>query len=93
MALSTVVQPSNQGTMAGILYPLLRVVDLAGDAPLPARSFSAHVLTRMTARLLVLPVKGVGWADWGHPRRVLTSLARRGSRPGWLDGVEAAFSA
>jgi mannose-1-phosphate guanylyltransferase len=28
-----VVQPENRGTAAGILYPLLRVADLAGDVP------------------------------------------------------------
>jgi mannose-1-phosphate guanylyltransferase len=29
-----VVQPSNRGTVAGLLYPLLRIKDLAGDVPL-----------------------------------------------------------
>jgi mannose-1-phosphate guanylyltransferase len=28
-----VVQPENRGTAAGILYPLLRIADLAGDVP------------------------------------------------------------
>ncbi|MCL6640647.1 MAG: hypothetical protein K6T92_04655 [Candidatus Rokubacteria bacterium] len=57
---------------------------------LPALSFSAHVLVRMVDRLLVLPVKDVGWADWGHPQRVLASLERRGCRPGWLEPLELA---
>src|SRR5262249_47165262 len=29
-----VVQPANRGTAAGILYPLLRIAELAGDVPL-----------------------------------------------------------
>jgi mannose-1-phosphate guanylyltransferase len=29
-----VVQPDNRGTAAGLLYPLLRIADLAGDVPL-----------------------------------------------------------
>jgi mannose-1-phosphate guanylyltransferase len=29
-----VVQPENRGTAAGVLYPLLRIADLAGDVPL-----------------------------------------------------------
>ena len=28
-----VVQPENRGTVAGLLYPLLRIADLAGDVP------------------------------------------------------------
>jgi mannose-1-phosphate guanylyltransferase len=54
---------------------------------LPASSFSADVLASRPANLAVLPVRGVQWSDWGHPTRVLSTLARLGVRPEWADRV------
>jgi mannose-1-phosphate guanylyltransferase len=55
---------------------------------LPSTGFSESVLARGTGHLGVIRVKGVDWSDWGHPRRVVASLARAGVRPSWLDHVE-----
>jgi mannose-1-phosphate guanylyltransferase len=57
---------------------------------LPTVGFSEAVLTRGTSRLGVVRVKGVEWSDWGHPRRVVASLARAGVRPPWLEHVRLA---
>lgn len=38
-----VVQPANRGTAAGLLYPLLRIADLAGDAPVAVFPSDHHV--------------------------------------------------
>jgi mannose-1-phosphate guanylyltransferase len=52
--------------------------------------FSREVLARQTANLTVLPVRGVEWSDWGEPGRVLSTLARLGQRPGWVEAVPVA---
>jgi hypothetical protein len=58
---------------------------------LPARlGFSETVLAAGASRLGVLRVKGIGWSDWGHPRRVLASLGHAGLRPAWIDRVRLA---
>jgi len=54
---------------------------------LPASSFTADVLAARPADLAVLPVRGVQWSDWGHPTRVLTTLAGLGVTPEWIDRV------
>ncbi len=43
---------------------------------LPSTNFSQQVLALRSADLAVLPVSGVGWTDWGEPRRVLADLRR-----------------
>jgi mannose-1-phosphate guanylyltransferase len=43
--------------------------------------FSRQVLSRETARLLVLRVRDLGWSDLGHPGRVLAILEESGSKP------------
>jgi mannose-1-phosphate guanylyltransferase len=58
---------------------------------LPSSGFSETVLAAAgPQRLGVMRVKGVDWSDWGHPRRVLASLARAGMRPPWIDHVRLA---
>lgn len=49
--------------------------------------FSEQVLARRPANLVVLPVTGVEWSDWGQPRRVLATLGRLGIRPAWAANV------
>jgi mannose-1-phosphate guanylyltransferase len=75
--------------------PLRRVIGLPLEARaveqiyqrLPVTGFSESVLVPGGRRLGVVRVKGLEWSDWGHPRRVLASLARTGARPAWLDRV------
>jgi hypothetical protein len=52
---------------------------------LPSTNFSEDVLSRKTANLAVLPVRGVTWSDWGEPARVFGTLGRLGIRPRWAD--------
>jgi len=46
--------------------------------------FSRDVLQRATDRMLVLPMHGVDWCDWGRPQRVAQALARLGREPWFL---------
>src|SRR5262249_14977629 len=59
-----VIQPSNRGTVAGLLYPLLRVADLAGDVPLAVFP-SDHFVDNDAA--FVAAVSGAADALAGHP--------------------------
>jgi mannose-1-phosphate guanylyltransferase len=47
--------------------------------------FSADVLATRPSNLAVLPVEGVDWCDWGHPERVVSTLAGLGIRPRWAE--------
>lgn len=58
-------------------------------AHLTATSFARDVLATRPANLAVLPVTGVAWSDWGHPRRVLATLAGMGIHPAWAASVAA----
>jgi mannose-1-phosphate guanylyltransferase len=71
-ALEAVIGSTDEADTARRVYQAL--------APM---GFAERVLTRVLARLLVLPVRAVGWCDWGTPRRVLASLKRRGQEPSW----------
>lgn len=73
-----VIQPANRGTAAAILYALLTVRNLAGDAPVV---------------VLTLPVAGTGWGDLGSPARVLACLRRPGRDPRWPAEAELAQGA
>lgn len=54
--------------------------------PMRAANFSRDVLERSVASLLVLPIRGVLWSDWGTPERVVRTLRRMGATPQWLAG-------
>jgi mannose-1-phosphate guanylyltransferase len=49
--------------------------------------FSEAVLAARPANLATLPVRGVRWTDWGHPRRVLATLDELGIEPEWAEQV------
>jgi len=46
-------------------------------------NFSHEVLSVRAEDLSVLPVRNVGWSDWGDPGRVLTTLAGIGIHTEW----------
>ena len=46
-------------------------------------NFSHDVLSMRANDLSVMPVKNVGWSDWGDPSRVLSTLARIGLQAEW----------
>ncbi len=46
-------------------------------------NFSRDVLSTRPNDLSVMPVKNVGWSDWGNPSRVLSTLARIGLQTEW----------
>jgi len=50
-----------------------------------AADFSRDVLERAVESLVVLPVQGVLWSDWGTPERVVRTLRRIGASPRWLE--------
>jgi len=50
-----------------------------------AADFSREVLERAAEALVVLPVRGVLWSDWGTPERVVRTLCRIGASPPWLE--------
>jgi hypothetical protein len=49
--------------------------------------FSADVLAARPSNLVVLPVNGMEWCDWGRPERVTATLAGLAIRPQWADEV------
>ena len=46
-------------------------------------NFSHDVLSSRTEDLSVMPVRNVGWSDWGDPSRVLSTLASIGFQAEW----------
>jgi mannose-1-phosphate guanylyltransferase len=60
-------------------------------AKLEPANFSERVLARVTGRLLVTPLEGVGWCDMGSPQRVLASLRQSGRTPPWAAAPSPAF--
>jgi hypothetical protein len=47
--------------------------------------FSDAVLAARPANLATLPVHGVRWSDWGHPRRVMATFGELGIEPEWAE--------
>ena len=52
-------------------------------AKIDPSNFSQDVLSTRPNDLSVMPVKNVGWSDWGDPSRVLSTLARIGLQAEW----------
>ena len=50
-------------------------------------NFSHEVLSTRVADLSVIPVKNVGWSDWGDPSRVLSTLAGIGIQTEWAQAA------
>lgn len=50
-------------------------------------NFSHDVLSTRTEDLSVMPVRNVGWSDWGDPGRVLSTLAGIGIRTEWAQAA------
>jgi mannose-1-phosphate guanylyltransferase len=48
---------------------------------LPPQNFSRGLLQRAIGHTVVAPMDDVYWNDWGHPGRIVESLARIGRRP------------
>ena len=79
--LSKIQAVAGSGDEAGALqqaYALMRAAD-----------FSQDVLERGAEGLVVLPVHGVLWSDWGTPERVVRTLRRIGASPRWLEAWAA----
>jgi mannose-1-phosphate guanylyltransferase len=72
--------PGDEEPLAEAIYANLQPVN-----------FSERVLARVPGRLLVTPVKGVGWCDMGTPQRVLASLRQSGRTPPWATSRSPAF--
>ena len=52
--------------------------------------FSRDVLTKQPQSLLVMEDAASGWADLGHPERVISTLDRHQIEPGWLSEMRTA---
>jgi mannose-1-phosphate guanylyltransferase len=50
-------------------------------------NFSHEILSVRAEDLSVLPVKNVGWSDWGDPNRVLSTLADIGIQAQWAQAA------
>ncbi|GMR22193.1 MAG: hypothetical protein BMS9Abin37_0526 [Acidobacteriota bacterium] len=48
---------------------------------MPVRDFSSDLLARCCSELLVLPLDGVVWSDWGRPERIIDTLRSIGRKP------------
>ncbi|MDE2292644.1 MAG: NTP transferase domain-containing protein [Elusimicrobia bacterium] len=62
----------------------------AAYARLPPCNFSREVLEKVPRRVLVQPLTGVEWSDWGRPARIAETLARRGLPTPFALGAAAA---
>lgn len=49
----------------------------------PTSGFSEDVLQRYAKRLMVMPMRGVGWCDLGQPTRVMQVVRQMGAPPKW----------
>ena len=85
--------PALESAFAGIAAPIGTPAECTAlrelYARLPVSSFSVDVLSARPSNLVVLPVTGVEWCDWGQPGRVLSTLARLGVHPDWAEPVRA----
>jgi mannose-1-phosphate guanylyltransferase len=48
---------------------------------MPARNFSADLLTPATSQVAVMPMEGILWSDWGRAERIVETLCRVGRQP------------
>ena len=60
---------------------------------LPSSDFSKDVLESARDRLLVLPLEGVLWSDWGRPERIARTLRSVGAEPAFSERHLCAVSA
>ena len=84
-----VVQPQNRGTAAGLLYPLLRIADLAGDVPVAVFP-SDHFVDNDAA--FVAAVSGAADALAAGPDRVILlgiEAASAETEYGWIEPSDA----
>jgi mannose-1-phosphate guanylyltransferase len=58
-------------------------------ALMPTANFSRDVLACGGESLIVLPVHGIFWSDWGTPERVVQTLRRINASPRWLEAWSA----
>jgi mannose-1-phosphate guanylyltransferase len=48
---------------------------------MPARNFSADLLTPAASEVAVMPMEGILWSDWGRAERIVETLSRIGRQP------------
>src|SRR4029453_1132855 len=83
-----VVQPANRGTGAGLLYPLMRIADLAGDVPVAVFPSDHFVDDDAT---FVRAVAGAVDALAAAPQRVILlgiEAASPETEYGWIEPAE-----
>ncbi len=61
----------------------------AAYATLPAWNFSHDVLAHVTAHLLVLRARHLGWSDWGTVGAITRTLTSLGHTPSWHAALAA----
>jgi mannose-1-phosphate guanylyltransferase len=97
LALFSRYLPGLMGAFAGVQSQL----DAAGEERaaqvaykgLAPVSFSDAVLSARPANLATLPVDGVQWSDWGHPRRILATLSElENPKPEWAERAALALT-
>lgn len=54
---------------------------------LPRIDFSKVLLEGQPKNLVVLPMEGYLWSDWGEPARIANTLRRIGQWPAWAGGL------
>lgn len=56
-------------------------------ARIPKANFSKDVLQKEPGRILMVPMRGVAWSDWGRPARIVETLDELGRRPAFPVGL------
>ncbi len=54
-------------------------------ASMPRRNFSSSLLECASERLAVMEMRDVLWSDWGHPKRIVQTLEKIGTRPAFAE--------
>ena len=79
--LARVIGTSQEGQNLDLIYSLM-----------PSRNFSDDLLQQVPDRIAVIKAKGIVWSDWGHPKRVVSTLRQIGKIPRFPGSLVEAYS-
>jgi len=79
--LGRAIGTSQEGHILDLIYTLM-----------PVRNFSDDLLQQVTERIAVIEAKDIVWSDWGHPKRVVSTLRKIGKMPRFPGNLVEAYS-
>ena len=79
--LGRAIGTSQEGHILDLIYTLM-----------PVRNFSNDLLEQVAERIAVIVARDVVWSDWGHPKRVISTLKLIGKMPRFPGSLVEAYS-